>query len=221
MQENPRTIKLLFQPAGLGARNDPFTLSHKVNQCVRCGRTNGLTKHHVVPSCYRKHLLECHKDYNMHDVLLMCTDCHEEYERHAAILKARLADEYDAPINGRYDTPPRAARLASAITKHSDRIPPDRRQSIICELNALVGPLAEGDIERLSRCSRNCAVSHGEIVISAIPDADQQQEFIQMWRRHFVAHVEPKYLPPNWSVERRPRDEDCIPRRDKADEDAT
>jgi hypothetical protein len=39
--------------------------------------------------------------------------------------------------------------------------------------------------------------THGEIVVNKIDDL---QNFIEMWRKHFVDNTDAKYLPENWSV---------------------
>ncbi len=65
----PRTIQLLFKPNGPGVRGDDYSLAEKETKCVVCGCKDNLTRHHVVPSCYRSQMSPVYKDYNMHEML--------------------------------------------------------------------------------------------------------------------------------------------------------
>jgi hypothetical protein len=43
--------------------------------------------------------------------------------------------------------------------------------------------------------------THGEIVVEAIgATAENQQKFVEMWRQHFLDHMQPKFLAPTWRV---------------------
>lgn len=58
--------------------------------CVVCGASTQLTRHHVVPKCYRKLFPSELKSNQSHDVLAVCESCHERYEVHATRLKTSL-----------------------------------------------------------------------------------------------------------------------------------
>ena len=42
--------------------------------------------------------------------------------------------------------------------------------------------------------------THGQIVIDKVDDI---QLFVEMWREHFITHIDCRYLPKNWNVKNR------------------
>lgn len=81
VNKDPLTIKLRHVKKNF--TTDPYLLEEKLNQCVVCGKEEDLTKHHVIPSCYKVHFPEAKKNFNHHDVLIVCVDCHRLYENAA------------------------------------------------------------------------------------------------------------------------------------------
>lgn len=98
-------FKLNFQSnkgktaSSITVRNDPYYLQKLKNICVCCGTTENLTKHHVVPYMYRKHLHNRFKNNNHHDVLPVCYECHRLYELTANDYKAELLYKYNIPVD--------------------------------------------------------------------------------------------------------------------------
>lgn len=80
-----RKIKLLFKPNGPG--EDPSVRLTKNITCVCCNSQTSLTKHHIVPTQYRKQLPLKYKEHYSYDVVLLCKKCHESYERKADVFK--------------------------------------------------------------------------------------------------------------------------------------
>ncbi len=78
-----RTIRLKFTPSGLGHAGHNFYLIPRENRCVVCGDARKLTRHHVVPACYWRHIPKRYKSGSSHDVLATCVECHTTYERAA------------------------------------------------------------------------------------------------------------------------------------------
>lgn len=197
-----QTIKLKFKPNGLGNHEREYGLFELENRCVCCGSFNYLTRHHVVPSCYRKYFPIEIKSHNFHDVVSLCTTCHGKYEECAFSLKKELAEIFDSPINGimSEDSPMiKAKRLAHSLSDTTN-IPTKRIHEIKSQIKSILG------IKRLSRSRisnlinsrfRKCEKTHGEIVVSRIGSIN---EFIKMWRNHFLSTMDCKFLPKNWSV---------------------
>lgn len=79
--------------------NDAYYQQKLENRCVCCGTTEYLTRHHVIPYMYRKHLHGKFKDNNHHDVLPICYECHRKYELEADVFKLELAYQYNIPQN--------------------------------------------------------------------------------------------------------------------------
>jgi hypothetical protein len=202
IQESPLKIKLNFNPRGLGNHDKPFGLSTMDNKCVNCGTESFLTRHHVVPICYRKHFPLNMKSHNFHDVLSMCMDCHESYERKADNLKKELGEQYNAPLNGVYSHNKillKAIKNCNTILRGTDGIPDDRVEEIKSQIREFLGrDFMKSDLIEISGVKKNILEkTHGQIVMEQIGDI---QSFIELWRNHFVEHNECKYLPSNWDV---------------------
>lgn len=203
VSEEPKTIRLKFEPNGLGNHNKPYGLTEMHNKCVNCGGDVNLTKHHVIPICYRKHFPIELKSHNFHDVLPMCVSCHESYERKADHLKKELSLKYDAPLNGivegQEDEYFKCSKFAKTIINNKNL--PDKKvihlkKYIKSQLS--IKRLTKKRLRKLSEIKPSTKrITHGEIVMSKI---DNLPPFIEMWRKHFLENNECKYLPENWNV---------------------
>lgn len=211
VSENPKTIQLRFQPNGMGHAGDPFYLQDRVNRCVCCGATEDLSKHHVVPHCYRRYLSVHLKESNYYDILPLCITCHSRYEIDASEKKQELAKLYNAPIcginNKFYD---QYRKLARALIEYGRVIPQWRRQEMLEHISRSCGkPVQELTLEVLKTLAiprdirREHEItgfkSHGELVVSALQD---YQRFAEEWRQHFLDTMKPNFLPPHWNVTR-------------------
>jgi hypothetical protein len=201
---SPPVLRFKFQPGGPGHAGDDYYLTGKANHCVVCGETEGLNRHHVVPSVYRRHLPPEVKDHSHHDVLLLCLDCHERYEAAADELKGELGREHGVPLHGIYgdrdEARHRAIKAASALVRHGQRIPPARKEELLGMICAWTGAESP-DVEAVARLEVEDAdrVEHGERVVSRTPDV---QAFIRRWREHFLRTMQPQRLPAHWDVDR-------------------
>jgi len=220
--ENPVTIRLKFTPKGLGNHNRAFGLYEMENRCVNCGSEEYLTRHHVVPFCYRKHFPEKYKNHNCHDVLSLCRECHENYERKADQLKEDLAKTHGVSTNGivlKYN-------IVNEIIQHNRiTIHESHMRKIISNCNLLLRKdlksIPESRINEVKQEVRNflgreytdhdlseiCKMkptilqkTHGEVVVGNISDI---QSFIEMWRRHFVDNNQCRHMPKNWNIKHR------------------
>lgn len=201
-------IKLNFESAGRGNRGDIFLLSDKKNICVVCGSDHSLSRHHIVPRCYRVYFPIEHKKHNSHDVLPLCLDCHIAYEIDAFALKQSLAEIYDAPMHGEnfkeINAINKAYGYARNILLHSDIIPPSRLETMkqhikdVFDLQDVSHETLVSLIEGELSCAKDINKKpHGQIVIERVDDLD---EFVQMWRKHFVDRMKPRFMPNGWSI---------------------
>lgn len=201
--DSPLTVKLNFEPRGLGNHNKGFGLSEMGNKCVTCGNEEYLTRHHVVPYCYRRYFPLELKSHNFHDVLSLCVDCHESYERKADELKEKLAIKYDAPINGeveKSDNLIKYIKIAKTLYGDTSTIPSSRIELLKKDIKSFFGikRLSKARLKKISEIkSTTIRKTHGEIVISQVNDV---QKFVEMWREHFITNNECKYLPENWNI---------------------
>jgi hypothetical protein len=207
----PPVLRFKFAPGGPGHVGDDYYLGLKANRCVVCGATEGLNRHHVVPSVYRRHLPGEVKDHSHHDVLLLCLACHEKYEMAANQLKAELGQEFGVPLHGLYGQRSdadrernRAVRLAIALVRHGGQIPAPRKAEMLQEIAAWTGkwPMSDGDVEEVAHMGMSedgVAIEHGQHVIAHTTDV---QAFVRRWREHFLRTMQPRFLPEHWDVDR-------------------
>lgn len=220
LSDDPLRIRLTFEPQGRGHAGNAYYLAPKKNRCVVCGREDRLTKHHVVPLCYRKFFPEDLKSHTSYDVFLVCADHHEEYEEHAWNFKVELGEEYSAPVNKpkqKAEAEPldkefaRACKAASALERHGHQIPDARKR----ELEAVIagyaeeGESAEETKNRLVayRSARydkkeDTTNADSETWMKVVERVEDLGNFIRRWRRHFVDNMNPQYLPDHWEVEK-------------------
>jgi hypothetical protein len=221
VSDDPLNIKLNFNPKGLGNSNKPFGLNTMDNICVNCGTEDFLTRHHVVPYCYRKHFPLHLKSHNFHDVLSLCMDCHEKYERKADELKEQLAQKYHIPTNGiisKYNI------ISDGIVSHNritleesqmrkiisncnlllredkSSIPQSRLEEVSDEIRKFIGhDFTEDEIREISNLRPTILEkTHGQVVVEMV---DNIQQFIEMWRTHFVDNNECRFMPTNWKID--------------------
>ncbi len=206
VSDAPYTVKLSFQPKGPGRRGDKFHLQTRQNVCCVCGTSEKLSRHHVVPYSYSRHMNDGF-EHNSHDVLPMCVNCHNEYEeKHSYELRKHLATEYNAPMGGieADNSDHNVIKAAHAIAKYAETIPSDRLHMLLSTIAGHIGhtPTIE-EIEDLA-CKRietkkDKYHSHSEIVVSQITD---HNKFVKMWRQHFLDSMTPQYMPKYWDVNR-------------------
>jgi hypothetical protein len=199
------SISLLFEPMGLGLHGREYGLTQMKNICVVCGSESELTKHHVVPRCYRSFFPEEYRSHKFHDVLVTCVGCHYTYEEEALKYKKEISQKYDCPIDGIIVDRSREKKIKNFILCLEDKnIPKWRISQIKSEIRR------ELNIKRITRSvikewsnkviKNFCSVSNGEMVVQKIENLD---EFIRDWRSHFIQTMDPKFLPEGWSINNR------------------
>jgi hypothetical protein len=212
LPDDPRAdvvAQFAFEPKGTGHAGDNFFLKVRRNECVVCGTAEQLTRHHIMPHCYIKFFpLELRRN-NSYDVMTMCVEHHHEYEESAKLLKKELGLKYKAPVHGigggldvdLYH----AHAFIKTLIKFHHKIPAQRKQEMLDHISSTLGVEAKlEDLVNFSVTKKDYAIkatkSHGELVLEHITDLD---EFVIMWRKHFLHHMDPQFLPDNWDCERR------------------
>lgn len=211
---NKTTARLTFTPKGSGnadRENAEFYLSRKNNICCVCGEPNWelLTRHHVVPRCYRSYFPADIKEHDMHDILPLCTDCHTVYEWHADRKKQQIATQYAMPVHGIRSVTnleqARAVTAAKSLKRNLTRIPQAGRDKLLGRIEEFLKrtPTTD-DIFRLAKENVNTTMqhkTHGELVLKHIEGRAKLQMFVREWREHFVQTMQPKYLPSYWKLD--------------------
>lgn len=208
LNNDPLDIQLNFETKGQGHLGDDFYLQHRKNICTVCGIGKDLTRHHIIPICYRRHMNPEVKDHSFHDILLLCYICHDTYERYADSFKLELSKEYNAPLNGIYDNKKFNSLMsvradANSLIKHWDFIPNDRKNILINRMKKTLNT-DKIDLQSLSEINVEAfeVKTHGKIVVGRLTNL---QIFLQRWRRHFLESMSPKFLPEFWSITRENR----------------
>ena len=158
------------------------------NRCVVCGSESGLTRHHIVPHCYRQFFPIDFKNHRSYDVLPMCIECHRLYEEVALEFKKLLAEKYSSPLGGSGLKVDRALAHArgSAYALLNHTIPPARAGELSDIVEQYLKKKATKEdmqvlIEMNIRDKSNY-VHHGKKVMEQIQDLEG---FIREWRQHF------------------------------------
>lgn len=206
---NPPVIQLTFKPKGPGHSGDSYFLQEFKNRCVVCGVLDGLSHHHIVPYCYRQHFPRDSYENGrwFYDVLLLCVKCHDRYERQASFLKETIAAEHGVPGSG-MQTLSRdevmVSKAGAALYRHGHEMPAERRAHFENIVKAYLGKdtLTQDEIYHVWRglLDSNEVTPAGGLIVAKLSDVD---DFAIRWRRHFMQHMKPRFLPQGWNPERR------------------
>ncbi len=204
----PPTLRLLFEPTGPGLIGDEYELRPRMNRCVVCGATKYLTRHHVLPRCFRRHYPPPFRRRNQHDVLAMCLHCHDAYEEHALRKKKAIAAALGLPFRTQPMLVDRAQRgaigAAWALFLHGDRIPPAKREPLLDVIRRAIGkqPLDDEDLARMRAANPyRPNPDYADFGASVVQKVDLQS-FLEQWRRHFLETMTPGFMPEGWTVTR-------------------
>lgn len=185
-------FQLNFVPKGIGASTE-FEKIPKSNQCVVCKSEENLTRHHVIPTMFRKSKLLL-KDRS-HDVLLLCGDCHVSYEKQADVLKNDIQREWGIPLYHDHSSTParkefsKITRARLTLENSYFKIPLERRLILEALANKELPDVSIDETRRNMMLERISNMSE-----------DDSRIFIERWRNHFVSTMQPKYLPDGWAV---------------------
>lgn len=206
VNEDPYIIQLKFSPKGPGHSSQRLLIQSRENICVVCGTKDKLTRHHIVPHCYRKFMPAEKKSHSSYDILPLCDEHHVEYEMKALALRAKFADKYGAPLT---NTDPEVGKQfsmgcqARTLMRHGSKIPSDKvlilRSRMAEYLGIGLDELTDEHIDRLAKeRGRSIPYDHAKIVMDKVEDL---QSFVVEWRKHFAETMEPKFMPKNWDVD--------------------
>ena len=220
ISRDPHVVRLKFEPKGRPEGDaGAYYLIDKENICAVCGETNSSehARKYVVPHEYRKYFPDIMRDHQSHDVLLMCFTCHGRSNVADNALRAFLAEECDAPIGTesdvKYRDDPEAKRLrsaAKALYKDKEKkIPETRREELKRIVRDHVGDDVDLTEELLASASElelivpNCDyIPHGKKVVDHFISSGEGAMALEVrWRKHFLETMNPKHLPPLWSVD--------------------
>ncbi|MEQ2283510.1 hypothetical protein AMECASPLE_012090 [Ameca splendens] len=217
--EDPFIVRLLFEPSGRPDSQQDYYLTAKENLCVVCGKADSYIRKNIVPHEYRRHFPTEMKDHNSHDILLLCTSCHAASNVHDGFLKEQLADEFSAPqgceegVRLLEDSDRRRVRSAArALLSAKDGLPEQRREELQALIKNYMNMNEEQELtdEALqeaasleTRILNEAYIPHGLKVVQAHAERGLRglMELERRWRQHFLTTMQPRHLPPLWSVD--------------------
>jgi hypothetical protein len=216
IKDEPLSVQLTFMPKGNGHIGDPYFLQEMENRCVICGGLDNLTRHHIVPYCYRRFFPLHLKNHRSYDVMALCIPCHRDYEDHAMKLKKEIAEKHSIPLDGKgieYKKELAHARNAAfALVTNGDKIPPVRYEELLSRVKSYLNKeITEEDLQKLVEVDvydYSKYVHHGKAVMEKIQDIEF---FIKTWRQHFLDTMNPQFLPKHWTIDRSPSNNLLLP----------
>ena len=195
--------RLKFEPKGLGhgSRNREL-LEPRNNVCVVCGNNDLslLTRHHIIPSRFRKFFPLNIKGNNHRYVVLLDVFHHDEYNTYENELNDKLAIELGVQTlkqcNEKIYIEKRIITgIANTILSNED-VPYERIQLLKEEFHARTGMEAtEDNLLKVnkSRYEPECKDDNfGKLIVDKVKNI---YDFQQMWLEHFVISMKPKFLP--------------------------
>ncbi len=204
-----KEIQLTFTPKGLGYSNeqDTYFFTPKEDKCVCCGTNelDKLTKHHIVPYCYRKYMPDDYKNHNCYDVVKLCRECHNEYEVYAQELKFKIADDLGVNVNKRSGVKISLIKsYANILLNHLDNLPGEVFEKMHNEISDYLGQqyLTNEELKKIAYMNYEEDIewkSWGEECVDKIDDLDA---FVRIWRQHFLDNMKPKFMHDGWVIDR-------------------
>lgn len=199
------TFRMINEPKGPGNVN-PYFLERLESRCVVCGVKEKLSKHHIVPYQYRKVLPDDYKNSNHFDVLCVCIDCHERYEKKATKLKEDIHKEYNVPLNGNPCSNKTVVAINGILYKlkeEGQNLSNEAIESLLKNLRKYVGynitfeeaiVMDFHDIEANNYYEMRDSIFMDKWLVSG----KSYEDFILMWRQHFIDTMKPKFMSSNW-----------------------
>lgn len=200
--------KLLFEPKGKGHFDrNKILLEPRENKCVCCGDEDilMLTRHHVVPSRFRKHFPDYIKGNNHRYIVFLCRDCHNEYGTFENELNDVLAARFDVmTIKECAKKIVYEKKIITGIADsilYKDGIPEDRIEALKKHFVEKTGmEPTEQNLKKVHKQKYeppNLDYNFGYLVVNMVENI---YDFQQEWLEHFVSSMKPKYLPQDLSI---------------------
>jgi hypothetical protein len=190
-------VRLKFTPNGFGEPD--ILLEGRKNICVMSGVDNDLTKHHVVPTQYRKFFDYIYKDKNSLDIVLLNRDRHDDYEIIANDLKYQLENDFIKEHGDIFEEENEKSKLFAEYKKYNSvlhnnlKIPADKQIYMQMRLDG-IGKKYNVGINEVLEYLQNINNAYSKYVVDYIG----VEILIVLWKLHFIKFAKPKFLPNFW-----------------------
>lgn len=194
-----KTVQINFQPKASGNRNAPATYQEaREIRCVVCGKDSELTRHHVVPYRYRKYLPASLNSHNSFDVVLLCHEHHEEYEVHSQAFDNSLCQDIPGLIETTESKKEHvmAFEALNVLRNHIQYRTPEQIQEYLQTLSDWFK--CSITLDMLSQLKIEKPIKGKTIHWEKVLEKYQPENFIIMWRQHFLTTMKPKFISDNW-----------------------
>lgn len=212
IEKEPLRVRLNFEPAGraVGEAGEYYK-SVKENICVVCGKDHDLIRKNVIPHEYRKYFPNIMKDKTSHDVVLLCLHCHHISNMSDLRVRRMLEEKCDAPMIQlpendeelrKYKSIQKAAK---ALFRNASTIPEKRKKELEAKIKEAYpnDELNEDFLHYISFSDNPEPIQktpHGKKVVDYYREKEGIIELEKIYRQHFLAAMEPKYMPKMWNV---------------------
>lgn len=210
--DHPPTIRLRFEPSGRRGLDDPLLLDGKPNLCVVCGTDEDLTRHHIIPYCFIRHMKIEYKVDVIRDIFPLCRSCHNDYEKLSQEKRREMSAEMGIPMfgieNAELRRVRRATGAAAALIEHRDKMPERRRQDLMAIVREFLGKeeVTDDEVEALRKYRITQREDYIHFSKYVAQNAEDYDAFARDWREHFVQTMKPRYMPEAWKVDRQTKD---------------
>lgn len=229
-EDSPQTLRLTFQPKGLGNQGSAFYEEGLDNRCVVCGVEHRLVRHHVIPHSYRRHFPMRIKSHSSHDVVLMCVACHSKSQAHCDQMKITISAEMKIPLDAPQDKvsvnlgQQKARNAALALVgSQADHIPAEQRKVLMetvglhfgCCGAEVTNDMLQQAKQLKPRTVQSQEDAHEAQVVRVVFESHGIggiHAFCRRWREHLLHTMQPRFLSLHWDVNFiKPNDEDLVP----------
>lgn len=202
-------IRLNFKTNGPGNQERIYYRFPMENKCVVCEKNEDLTRHHVVPQCFRKHMSVSVKAHESHDILPLCETCHQTYEIHASKLKKDILDQcFIDTTNPRYHKyivdfeAKKAMHIAKGLLDFSGQLDIDVELSMLMFLEEFTKKqnLTYEDLKNISNINYETLNADYISPYAEVLKRISCEELILTWRKHFIETMNPQFMPKNWDI---------------------
>lgn len=188
--DDPLCVKLLFEPKSRSNENDPIV--HKKNRCVECGGSKKLTRHHIVPYCFRVLMPKSYTNHNSYDLAVMCRDCHDKYELEANKLKNVLIEQFIPVYKIGMDKDfIKGRNILRKLERDKDVISDIQKEALLKKV---------GDIKEKWCVEDDILLKHEQVnIFKEILKVLGTEVLIHLWQGHFFDTVKPKFIGDYWT----------------------